>query len=333
MTFRSKAPLVAALCAALAGPALADAVGDSPPVLASVPALSATPEAQLRGELRGVLVRMLESGAFGETAPQDIHLLLALPAQHVVDLGLVLDTRGSADEGLRVLGTSPGGAAQALGVRTGDVLTAVDGAALAGLGRAADGSAAAIAVLRVHMDGLADGGTLRLDAVRDGQPVQLAGAVAARYLPALRLELGEGAMVASNAPVALATSVGAAAPAQSGDTCGRISTFHVAPRSQDMYAARVLKIDGSIPGAVTQETYRVAPGKHTLEVAERIDSNDLSTTFNRARRHRTKTIEVDVAPGATLLVAAHLNKDQQYSFGDAGFWDPVVWKTISESCD
>ncbi len=332
MKFRSKAPLLAALCAAFAGPTLADSAGGTTPVLGTVPALAATPEAQLRGELRGVLVRLLESGAFGAIAPQDIHLSLAVPAQQVVDLGLVLDTRGSADEGLLVLGTSPGGAAQTLGVRAGDVLTAVDGATLAGLGRAADGSAAAIAVLRAHVDGLPDDGALRLDAVRDGQPVQLAGAVASRYLPALRLELGEGALVASNAPVALSSAVGTVAPAQGGGNCGRISTFHVAPRSQDMYKARIQKIDGRIPGPVTQETYRVAPGKHVLEVAEIIDSTDLSTTYNRMRRHKTKTIEVDVAPDATLLMAAHLNKDRQYSFGDGGYWDPVVWKTINEAC-
>lgn len=331
MTFRSKTSLLAALCAAFAAPVLADSATGATPVLATVPALNAAPEDMLRGELRGVLVRMLESGAFGATAPQDITLSLALPAQHVVDLGLVLDTRGDTDRGLRVLGTSPGGAAQALGVRTGDVLTAVDGATLAGLGRAPDGSAMAVVVLRAAVDRLGDGGTLRLDALREGEPIALAGAVESRYLPALRLELGEGTLVASNAPVALATGVAAAAPAQSGG-CGRISTFHVAPRSQDFYPAKILKIDGRIPGPVTQETYRVAVGPHTLEVAEHIDDNDLAGTYTRMRRHKTKTIEVDVAPDATLLVASHLNKDKQYSFGDGGYWDPAVWKTISEPC-
>jgi hypothetical protein len=315
-----------ALVLAFAPLARADAGVADPPTLATVPVSNPGVEERMREELHGMLRRLADAGAFEEARPQDFALSLSLPAQRSVDLGLVLDTRADPARGLAVLATAPGGTAQQLGLVAGDVIAAVDGRSLAG-----DGAAAA-ATLRAAAAGARDGDQLRLAVLRDGRSLELQGPVHAQYLPALRLELGEGTLVASNAPVALAPAVASAAPAQAAtDTCGRISTFHIAPRQQRLYRARVLSIDGKLPGTARQETYRVAPGRHVLEISEDIDTQDLPDYFSRLRpRFGRQVLEVEVEAGMTALVAAQLLDDVPAK--GRPYWEPKVWKTIAEPC-
>jgi len=316
------AALLAAACAA-------PAQGAGSTVTRQLPTVTATtPDAMLRGELRNVLMRMIDSGAFAGTAPEDISLSISMPAERGIDLGAVLDAR---DDGLVVLGTSPGGTAQALGLRAQDVIVAANGVALAGAGRSAAGESLAVAALRGQLERLRDGGRLELSVLRDGASATVAGDVAPRYIPALRLELGEGTLVASTAPMAVPTRLAQAAPAQAG-ACGRISVFHIAPRGEQLYPAKILEIDGEIPGPSRQDTFRVTPGTHTLLVAEQIDVNDLPGVYTRARRHKDKELVVNVAPDTTLMISSHLELDRERDVPGNGYWTPVVWKEISESC-
>lgn len=287
-----------------------------------------TPEEILRAELRETVARVLASEAFAGRDAGALGLTLSVPAERYLDLGLLLDPRDPASQGLQVLGTTPGGTAQDLGLRAGDRIVAVDEQPLVGLGLDDDGRSQAVARLRAVLDGLPDGGRLALAVEREGRRVAIDGAVTVRYLPPLRLELGEGNLVTSTGAAA-ATSVPAAAMAQADAGCGRISTFHVAPRSERLYPARVLSIDGRIPGPADQDTWRLAPGTHTVEVAESIDAQDLPASFSRRRATLgRKTFEVVVEPGTTHLVAARLVD----TLGGRDYWEPVVWKTLSEPC-
>ena len=287
-------------------------------------------------------------GVIGYASPAVRRLLGLEPAQvlrsHVLDwvhpadralaqadLGAVLDAR--PNEGLVVLATTPGGTAQSLGLRPQDVIVSANGVALTTPGRSSAGDSLAVAALRGQLERLRDGGRLALVVRRDGSERKLAGDVAPRYIPALRLELGEGTLVASTAPVAAVSRATQAAPAQSGDSCGRISVFHIAPRGQQLYPAKVLEIDGEIPGPARQDTFRVAPGQHTLLVAEQIDDNDLPSVYSRARRHNSKELVVEVAPGRTLLIASHLELASEREVPGNGYWTPVVWKEVSEPCN
>lgn len=284
------------------------------------------PEDILREELRATVARVMASDAFAGRAPDQIALRLSLPAERYLDLGLLVDPRDPAPRGLRVLGTTPGGTAQALGLRAGDLLVAVGDTSLAGLGVGEDGTSRAVATLRGIVDALPDGARLALSVERDGRAIAIDGAVAVRYLPALRIELGEGDRVAALGGAA-AGAVPTAAATHAG--CGRISTFHVAPRSERLYPARLLSIDGAIPGPGDQDTYRLAPGRHLLEVAEDIDAQDLPTAFSRRRAVLgRKRLEVVVEPGTTHLVAARLVD----TLGGRDYWEPVVWKTLAEDC-
>lgn len=295
-------------------------------------ALDARAESMLRREVQDAVARVIEAGAFGDIAAEQIALSVAVPAERVVNVGLLVDSRSTAENGLPVLGTLAGGDAQRLGLRAGDVLTSINGVSLVALGSADDGTALAVARVRAAVESLDDGGRLAVTVLRQGRKLELAGDVTPRYIPAMRLELGDGMLVASNAPAAAARRVASTVTSATGSGCGRISVFHVAPRSQDLYPAKILAIDGEIPGTAHQDTYRVAPGPHEVEVAEQIDDQDLPGTYARARRHKSKVFTIEVRPHTTYLVASQLNDGREREVIRNGYWDPVVWKEIDERC-
>lgn len=275
-------------------------------------------KARLAAELRATVSTLAESGAFGNAPVDQVHLDVAVPAQRVSDLGLLVDSASARRDGVRVLGVTPGEQAQKLGVRSGDLIVAVNAASLAQRERAAT-------ELRRIVDALPERADVSLDVVRDGQPLTLRGVVTSRQLPPMRLILGDAAAPTSSANATTADA----------DACGRISDFDVAPRQQQLHGARVLSIDGRAAGPTNSHVFRVSAGAHTIEVGERIDARYLS--FNDRQRQAgsptgSKTLQVDVPPNTTLLVAARLNAGKQREWQHAAYWDPVVWKTADERC-
>ncbi|MGO4221527.1 hypothetical protein AB4Y64_06685 [Lysobacter sp. TAF61] len=132
----------------------------------------------------------------------------------------------------------------------------------------------------------------------------------------------------ASAPAATSVAPGAAG-------CGRVSVFDVAPRSKDLYRARLINIDGTLPGPTTARSYRVAAGKHTLEVAEIIDNEQFGDVQLRQRAQqadRYKTIELDVQPNTTYLLAAHLIEERRNYIMDQSYWEPVIYSQSSEAC-
>lgn len=304
---------LALLCAtcgvALAQDAADKATGDADAAL----------KARLAAELRATVSMLAESGAFGDVPVDRAQLDVSVPAQRMSDLGLLVDSASAHRDGVHVLGVTPGEQAQKMGVRGGDLIVAAGGESLTQREHAA-------AELRRIVDALPDRAELSLDVVRDGRTQTLRGTVTSRWLPPMRLILG-------NAPSS--NAAGADTPARDPDACGRISDFDVAPRQQQLHAARVLGIDGKAAGPAESHVFRVTAGMHTLEVGERIDARYLP--FNDRQRRAgsptgTKTLRVDVPADTTLLVAARLNADKQREWQHAAYWDPVVWKTADERC-
>lgn len=147
-------------------------------------------EQRLRAELRAVMTELVESGAFGAAPPHDIRLDIDTPAQRVSNLGLLVDSRRDDRDGVHVLAITPGGAAERMGLRSGDVLLAVNGAPLEN----ADGASA---TLRRSVDELPDGAQLAFDVRRDGRRQTLAGTPSSVYLPAMHLTVGGGTQLAA----------------------------------------------------------------------------------------------------------------------------------------
>lgn len=127
-----------------------------------------------------------------------------------------------------------------------------------------------------------------------------------------------------------------AKPASAAASCARISTFDVAPRSQNLHRAILIAVDGAMPGPLDASSWRITPGKHTIKLAEAVDAREFSALKQRDRdgRHadRYKTIEIDAKPGITYRLAAQFHREHRLQIRDGRYWAPVVWKEVSESC-
>lgn len=281
-------------------------------------------EQRLREELRALVAELVESGAFGDRSAREISLAVDTPAQRVSNLGLLVDSAQAGDDGLHVLAVTPGGSAERMGLRAGDVLLSLNGTRLAG-------TAGAAALLRRQVDDLPNGGALVFEAKRDGRAQTFSGKLSSVELPAMRLTLGAAAAQPSS-------SVGASStpPIAAAQGCGRLSDFDVAPRQQHLHGAKILSVDGEVPGPSGSKSYVVRAGHHVLKIAEQIESRYLA--FNDRLRNtgpesRHKTIEVDVEPNTTLFVAARLDDARRNEWRDGAYWEPVVWRTTQETCD
>jgi hypothetical protein len=131
----------------------------------------------------------------------------------------------------------------------------------------------------------------------------------------------------------------AAAPAAdpgSAQGCGRISDFDVAPRQKSLHAAKIIAIDGAVPGPQGSRSYRVSAGAHTLTIGERIESRYLSMNDIARNTGSTpyKKLVVDVPPNTLTLIAARLNEDNNRGgkWQNGAYWDPVAWQQTAENC-
>jgi hypothetical protein len=314
---------VARLCGALLL-ALAGGIGaQAPAPVAAAPANVL--EQRLHQEVQAVLLRLIGSGELGPEAATEMSL--AAPASQQPDFGAILDVRhrGPQDAGLPVLGVTPGSSAAALGLRAGDVLVAVNDEPLQGLG--ADAAGLSLAAPRLRAALLAEVETVQLQVRRGAETLALSGPVRVVELPAYRLELG----------AALANASLAAAGGGDGvSSCGRVSVFDIAPRTQKLYRAVLIAVDGRLPGPSESDVFRVTPGRHVLTVAEAIDWRQFLSVQryqrDRSSRDRYKKLEIDVQPGITYRLAARFHPEERHSIRDGAYWEPVIWKESPERC-
>ena len=270
--------------------------------------------AVLEDEFRLALLRLVQSG---ELPANSNPVVIERPAERVHDFGLLVD-RDSAD-GLLVLGTLPGGSAERLGLRAGDRLLVANGIDLRGNG----GSQR----MRAVLDDSDSDGRIDLRLLRSGREEQMAGVVDSVTLPAMRVEL---------AAVEGAVDSGGRVAGDAQSRCGRVSVEPVAPRTRNLFPAKLIAVDDGLPGASSQQTFRLSPGRHVLLVAEMIEHEYFSSIANMQRgRHRRdgyKTLEVDIQPGVTYFLAARFHRDRSGSILDGGYWQPVLWKERVEPC-
>lgn len=327
-----RAPLLAcaltALCATFGfarAESSAPQVGGMSSVLAHGGAAATIPvEERVRTQLRAAIAELIANGAFGSQSPHEISFDVDVPGQQVSDLGVLVDSARDSGHGLHVLGITPGSAAERMGLRAGDVLLSANGTTLGGHG------ATAAASLRRSVDSLPSGSTLAFEVDRGGRSQTVSGALTSVYVPAMRLHVGDAVQLASNGSAAAAT--GAEAPSG----CGRISDFDVAPRQQQLHAAKIIAIDGQAPGPSGATSFRVSAGSHVVTVYNLIESrylpfSDIQRNSGMSGSHYKK-LTVDVAPDTTTLIAARLNSDKRNDWQNDAYWDPVAWKQSAERC-
>lgn len=287
-------------------------------------------EQRLRAELRVLLMDMVQSGALSVSTGDPVSLVVESPPEQTADLGVLVDTRSGsvAERGLLVLGTTPGGMANRMGFRNGDVIVSLNDTSLAGLGNATDGSARAGRVLREALTAAEEGAQLSFNVLRDGESLNLVGARRSVQIPAFSLRVGSSA-----SPLTGATVPGEQPTSDKG--CGWINTFDSAPRQDHFHAAILISIDGEHTPLQGRSSYRVLAGRHVLKVGELIEERYLgfSHTFrDSGGGDRYKTLVVDVAPNTAYFLASRLNPESRNEWRDGKFWDPVIWKTKQENC-
>lgn len=221
------------------------------------------------------------------------------------EIGAVLDVRAPSDDGLAVLAITPGGAAERLGLRTGDRLVAINGTRF-------DSAAEPAASLRQSL--AAADGALQVDVLRDGQALQVSGQADA-----------------------VPTAAGGAAG------CGYVSTVGVPPRvSEKVHPAEITRIDGRSTPLFDVNRHRVEAGRHVLTVRELIDDHVFNSTQltqrslmkRRELARAYKALVVDVPANTLLRVGARWipEKRENQDFRDNAYWEPVVWEAVPQSC-
>ena len=114
------------------------------------------------------------------------------------------------------------------------------------------------------------------------------------------------------------------------------------PESEDIYSARITRIDGDSASSVRDNRHQLPVGRHTLTVSEAIDANRLSTAqLTQMRKMKKfahadayKQLVVEVKPGVSHRIGARLHRDRldTLSIKNNAYWEPVVWEEVAQSC-
>lgn len=140
-----------------------------------------------------------------------------------------------------------------------------------------------------------------------------------------------------------AGAVVAAAGASAAEACGYVTDQRGSvPNSQDIFPVEITRIDGRSTALGGQPRYRLAEGRHTLTVAERIDPDRLPgaavaqiAKMKKLERQRAyRSLSVDVPASTSLAIGARVLRDRldAQSIRDKGYWEPVVWDSRAEPC-
>ncbi|GEM_PF-1116327 len=258
------------------------------------------------------IVSVIESNAGNNIG--DLHVLLSIPARMSASVGMVLDIND--DDGYRVLSTSPRGFASTVGLNAEDTLVAING-----MDTKTDNRRDAFTVL----ENAIAGDTLRFDVMRENSMLQLEGELEGVYTPQIKIELGgkEDAVTDTSSPTVKSEQ----ATKVDDDACGQVSTFFKPPRTRDLYSVYVSEInDDNVLRSRT--TFKLAPGKHKIDVHELIDS----TRFTRRSMaiQRAKPITIDVEENVVYYLAARFIPENRQKQRKGEYWEPVVWKTTED---
>src|SRR5690606_38008852 len=135
-----------------------------------------------------------------------------------------------------------------------------------------------------------------------------------------------------------ASATAAAAPGGGGGSCGRISLVGMPPRTQNVFPADLIFIDGESPKPIGGPAYRLPVGRHVLTVDERIDPRRLSMQIELDKQRRQlpregyKQLELVVEPDTTYRLGARFFPELRDRGLENEYWEPVIYAEVRESC-
>ena len=263
----------------------------------------ATGDSAITERVDAALLELAERGELPR-GPNAAPIEISRAAREAYDLGAVIDLGGEGP-GATVLGVTPGGGAEGIGLRPGDRLLGINGLRL-------DPRAITAVAIREVIAGAS--GAVEAEVLRDGETLSLRGHALPVSLPAYRLTVE---------------------PLPGG--CGRISTATLMPRTLGLFPIGLRRIDG-IEQARGLPVYRVTAGPHTLMLREGIPSVELNsvesnqrTQLRQRRMAEYKFLEIDVQPDTTYYLAARLSPYSRDVVNNA-HWEPVIWQVKPERC-
>lgn len=273
---------------------------------AALPATAQVDKEQLSRDIESVLLEQADRNALGTS---DTPLTVSSPLQVRYELGAVVV---AGDKGATIMAITPKSAAERLELQPGDRLIAINGV------RIADAADPASTLERAVRDG---GGSLKIEASRDGHAFHVDGQADVVAIPAYKLVIGA------------ATTNG----------CGFVTDqAGSVPTSQDIYRADITQIDWRSTPIGPKNRHRVDTGRHVLRVRELIPGSWLSGAqlHQVARMKRIKdddaykTFVVDVKPGVSYRVGARLLRDKldAENIRNNAYWEPVIWESVPERC-
>lgn len=147
------------------------------------------------------------------------------------------------------------------------------------------------------------------------------------FIPHLRLRSGL---------LCLLTLLSAPALAES-EACGYVSAPAKPPQSEDLYPADIRRIDGEDLPKRAQNRYRLPVGKHAIAIQERVADTPRGYTKLRKLGNKAvplvyKIIEIEVQANTNHQISARLYADRISAKAPNDFWDPVIWRSVEESC-
>lgn len=255
------------------------------------------------------LLALSEQGVFA-AAPNSPLTVSSVPAVHY-DLGAVVDLAATDGDGLPVLAVTPGSSAERIGIRAGDRLRVLNHLRFPGEAGSAAATAQAIGAAIAEREG-----AIELTLVRAGSEHVLHGRAQPIAIPGYSVQIA----------------------ADTENRCGRVSVFPAMARSERLFPLTLRRVDGveiviGPPGSI-----RVEPGRRQLLLSEDIPAVEFNSVELRQRsqlRNRRmaefKTLEIDILPGFTYYLAAHLH-DPPRRIIDNSYWQPVVWRIRRASC-
>lgn len=215
------------------------------------------------------------------------------------DLGIVAKP---ADNGLRVLAITPGGAAERVGLRVGDQVTSVNGGAL--------NRDNPVLALQQAVD--ASSGKARFELVREGTVLTLEG----QFPPTPATPMGCG-YVTANAVAPESQGVFRAFITQ---IDGRSTPLSFVPNRYRLPAGRHVI-------TVAERINRMRFNKSQLVQITKMKKPAAAKVY--------KAFVVNVQPDTSHRIGARLLRDKLDTNGirDNAYWEPVTWSSVPEKCD
>lgn len=270
-------------------------------------------QAQMERELQGLIERWVARGLL----PDEGVVRLQNSELPTVALGLLVDSELAAD-GLQVLAVTPGGLADELGLRPGDLVQRFNDLDLTVLGSSGAAS------LREAMGALRPGDELHFTIARSRIAVDLSGTVPAPDLPAYTLEMRTGGR-----PVEVDER-----------GCGEVSILVDPPATQRLSPVRVTRINEASTGVLSRDRFVLRPGLYRLRLYEvdRGRGTLRRATDSAIRRRQTlpssrlvQTLDLQVEAGQRYELAGARAGDG-ISAGNIDQWEPVVWRQKAARC-